>query len=92
MLCEAVFAWNPAAPKDHNGNASYEARVDYLLRNTGPEWARYAKADNEHIRQTLLALNKGTHAPSPPFTDLAQEITIVRSQYALLLILTVTQG
>lgn len=85
---EAVFSWNPGAPTDDAGKPTYRARLDYIFRDMGEEFAAYAATDNDHIRQTVIALNAGTHSPDAPFGETAQRSTILRSQYATLYLLS----
>ncbi|MHB1169339.1 MAG: pPIWI-associating nuclease domain-containing protein [Longimicrobiales bacterium] len=81
---DAVLRSNSDAPQDDSGTVTYRARIDYIFRVFPPDFARFFALDGEHIQQTIIALNKGTHSPAPPFNTIAQRSTVLRARFAVL--------
>lgn len=81
---DAVLRSNADASPDEPGTVTYRARIDYIFRIFPPDFARFFEMDGEHIQQTIIALNKGTHSPAPPFNTIAQRSTILRARFAVL--------
>lgn len=85
---KAVRKW-PRSGRLLKDGQSNKARLVYVFRNVETDaYAAFAEKDIDHIAQTFLALNEGTHRLESPFGRQTMETLLARVEGHLLLLLT----
>lgn len=86
---KAVTQWSRSSRLLKEGQSN-KARLVYVFRNVETAaYASFAEKDIDHIAQTFIALNEGTHRLEGPFGRQTMETLLARVEGHLLLLLTV---